>query len=292
MFRRIRPYLITLSIILTLLYGTGMIRFVCAGLTYPFRRMSIWTKYQCSSRLEAAWDGLCNGPQRQDAEEEREYLLVQKQAFEQLAIERGETLKTLQWTSPDLDHEVLPAPIWSHGGGLGVWPRLVLGVGSSHGVTKGCAVVVPEGLVGRVHSVDAKTCEVLLLSDPSCRIAAEIPNVSKGVTIGTQGIDLGEQASASNLYYQSPLRLHFLRADEPIQPGQVVYTEGSGYQRNEEQTRSFPRGICIGTVISTHVVSDGLLQEAFVMPAVNPPLLDTVFILLRKPNTGDNVNVQ
>lgn len=281
MFRRLRPYLLTLGIILVILYGTGTIRYVCSGLTYPFRRLSIWTKYQCASRLEAAWEGLCNGPQRNDSEEERERILAQKNEFERLAIERGNLLKALQWSQVDHPHEVIPAPIWSHGGGLGVWPRLTLGIGSKHGITEGCAVIVPEGLVGRIVSVNKTTSEVLLLSDAACRIAAEIPGVSKGITCGMDGRDLGIQESASNLYYPAPLRLHFLRADDPIAPGQVVYTEGSGYQRNQAQSRSFPRGLCIGTVISTSLVSDGLLQEALVAPAVNPALLDTVFVLKR-----------
>ncbi|MDO5463102.1 MAG: rod shape-determining protein MreC [bacterium] len=279
MFRRLRPYLFTLGIILVILYGTGTIRSVCATLTYPFKRMSVWTKYQCSSRLEAAWDGLCNGPQRQDDEEERERLITQKNEFERIATERGHLLEELQWRPNDFSHDILPAPIWSHGGGLGVWPQLTLGVGAVDGVTEGCAVVVPEGLVGRVISVESKTCTVLLLSDASCRIAAEIPGVSKGITCGMDGQDLGQEEQSSTLYYQAPLRLHFLRADDPIQPGQKVYTEGSGYQRNNTRTRSFPRGICIGTVISTKLVSDGLLQEALVAPAVNPALLHTVFIL-------------
>lgn len=285
MFRRLRPYLITFGIILLILYGTGLTHYVCAGLTYPFRRMSVWTKYQCSSRLEAAWDGLCNGPQRDDAEEERERLLVMKDEFQRIAIERGETLTKMQWQDIDTTHHVLPAPIWSHGGGLGVWPQLTLGVGSRHGVTEGCAVVVPEGLVGRVCSVNSKTCEVLLISDASCRIAAEIPGVTKGITVGNLGHDLGEENASSQLYHQAPLKLKFLRADAPIQPGQKVYTEGSGYHYNEKTMRSFPRGICIGTVLSTKQTENGLLQETLVEPAVSPALLDVVFILIKAPLT-------
>jgi cell shape-determining protein MreC len=293
MFRRLRPYLLGLGIILVLLYGTGTIRSACAVLTYPFRRLSVWTKYQCASRLEAAWDGLCNGPKQKDEAVAREYLLLQKQAFERLALERGAQLEALQWKPSHMPHNLLPAPVWSSGGGLGVWPQLTLGLGASDGVTEGCAVVVPEGLVGRVSAVNEKTCEVRLLSDASCRIAAEIPGVSKGITCGAYGHDLGAQEASSHLYQQAPLRLHFLRADDPIEPGQIVYTEGTGYQRNSVATRSFPRGLCIGSVISTTLVSDGLLQEALVLPAVNPALLDTVFILIREPHVpGETEDVQ
>ena len=45
--------------------------------------------------------------------------------------------------------------------------------GSLAGVAEGAVVSVPEGLVGRVVSVTPHTCEILLVTDPSLKVACE-----------------------------------------------------------------------------------------------------------------------
>jgi rod shape-determining protein MreC len=224
--------------------------------------------------LGAAWDGLCNGPSRDDATEERERLLVLLKNYQVIEEENEALRESLQWQKQQPYH-VVCAPIWSHGGGLGTWPRLTLGLGANAGISLGDAVVAPEGLIGRIDVLHANTSEVVLISDPACRIAVEIPNITKGITQGNAGRDFSEIDEASMLYTAKPLTLKFLTTNTPIQPGLVAITEGSG--------GLFPRGIVIGTVIETRLASDGLLCEADIRPAVNPSLLNSVFIMTRRP---------
>lgn len=270
MFRWIRSSAAIFCIILVVLFATGAIRYLFAGLTYPFRRLSSWTQEQCTSRLRAAWEGLCDGPTRNDAAEERERLLVLLNEAQAIEQENDALRAALQWGKAQ-KREVLCAPIWSHGGGLGIWPRLTIGMGAQQGIRVGDAVVAPEGLVGRIDVVHSRSSEVVLISDPACRVAAEIPNVTKGITQGTAGHNFTNLDTATMLYTPTPLTLRFIPPNTPIKVGQVAYTEGSG--------GLFPRGIMIGTIVETRQSADGLLCEASIAPSVNSALLNVVFVL-------------
>ncbi len=274
-----------LFILLLSLFG-GVILFchsavsgVVSEITYPFSRIAAWVSDQIGVRLNAAWRGFCDGVERTDADTEIERLRVLLNATEAIHRENAELRAALDWL-PQAGLNAVVAPVWAHGGGIGVWPRLKLGVGSDKGVAEGDAVVVPEGLVGRVaEGVTAHTCEVILLSDPMCFIAAEIPGVAKGIIQGMLGKDYTEHPEGDPLYLPNPLRLRYIDMHAQLQPRQQVLTEGSG--------ELFPRGIVIGSVIRITEPEEnaGLMQEAEIAPAVDPTLLRVVFILHRKDRT-------
>ena len=46
--------------------------------------------------------------------------------------------------------------------------------GSRDGVKVRLPVVAPEGLIGRVNTVDERTCQVLLITAPSLEIGAKV----------------------------------------------------------------------------------------------------------------------
>ena len=252
------------------LWGNTAVRVFCAEATYPFRRVAEWMGGQLSDRFGAAWRGFCDGPSRAVAEEEVERLRVMLREASRTAQENAELREALGWAKAQPRH-VVAAPVWSHGGGLGVWPRLTLGVGSARGIVAGDTVVAPEGLVGRVaEGVSPHLCEVILISDPASRVAVEIPGVAKGILFGGQGGDFGKAPGESLLYSGAPLTLRYLRHGEMVKPRQIVLTEGSG--------GLFPRGLTVGTVVAMRK-GDGLLAEAVVEPAADPVLLHTVFVL-------------
>lgn len=256
--------------VLAFLWGNTAVRAFCAEATYPFRRAAGWVGGQLSDRFGAAWRGFCDGPSRALAEDEVERLRVMLREASRTAQENAELREALGWAKAQ-PRRVVAAPVWSHGGGLGVWPRLTLGVGSSRGVAAGDTVVAPEGLVGRVaEGVSPHLCEVILISDPASRVAVEIPGVAKGILFGGQGCDFGEAPGEGLLYSGAPLLLRYLRHGETLKPRQTVLTEGSG--------GLFPRGLTVGTVVAMRE-GDGLLAEAVVEPAADPALLRTVFVL-------------
>lgn len=269
--RRFLPLFLVIVGSILFVAANRTVRGFCSELTYPFRRVSGWMWSQVSDRLEAAWRGFCDGYAVQTLMVEQERLRTMLNASETLARENAELRRALGWSAR---HPLRPvaAPVWSHGGGLGVWPRLTLGAGSNQGIAAGNAVVVPEGLVGRVaEGVTAHTCEVILLSDTLCRVAAEVPGLTKGIIQGCGGEDAGTSADEDLLYRSHPLKMRFVNRDAALAAGQEVVTEGSG--------GVFPRGIVIGRILENRQDASGLLAELLVEPAVDAGLLDTVFVI-------------
>ncbi len=268
-----RGWWITLTVlgIGVFLLWNGAVRSLCADITYPFQRVGHWMRGEVGTRLGAAWRGLCDGPARMDAEAEHERLLVMLRMMDAVVEENAELRKALGWKRAQ-HTPVVAAEVWNYGGGLGVWPRLTLGVGSAQGVKAGDAVVVHEGLVGRVApNVARHSCEVILLSDPACRVAVEIPGRVKGIAQGTQGVDYGEDPAENLLYTPHPLILRYVGKDVRLEKNEPILTEGSGER--------FPRGLVVGTVASQQSNSNELLAEVLIEPAVDPTTLRTVFIL-------------
>lgn len=278
--RRALRWLLPVLAVLLFLWGGGTVRRVCAEAQYPFQRASGWARGQVTQRLAAAWRGLCDGPARLDAEAEADRLRTMLREADRLAAENAELRRALGWARGQ-EARLVAAPILSHGGGLGVWPRLTLGVGAAHGVGPGDVVVAPEGLVGRVAEVTAHTSTVMLLSDPASRVAAVIPGVATGIVEGDAGEDFGADAGESLLYAPRPLAMRFVDKDAALKPRrQTVLTEGSGGR--------YPRGLVIGTLVARKRETSDLLAEAWVEPAVDPTLLRVVFVRVRGAVGGDD----
>lgn len=272
--RRFLPILFIIAASLVFILANQTVRGICSEVTYPFRRVSGWIWSQVSDRVEASWRGFCDGYAVQAGEAEMERLRVMLNEMETLANENADLRRALEWKARQ-PFRTLAVPVWSHGGGLGVWPRLTLGAGTKQGITAGDAVVVPEGLVGRVaEGVTEHTCEVILLSDTGCRVAAEVPGVTKGIVQGCTGEDYGSSAEEDLLYRSHPLKMRFVGRDVVLAEGREVVTEGSG--------GIFPRGLVIGHVSGRQRDSSGLLTEVFVEPAVDATVLDTVFVLTHR----------
>ena len=150
------------------------------------------------------------------------------------------------------------AEVLSAGGGAAAIRDVIrVGKGSLAGIREGAAVVVPEGLVGRVASVSPHTAEVLLLTDPtmrvSCRIEADGDAVAHGILMGADSdrILLGHLSGATAL-----------------RPHARVVTSGLG--------GVFPKDILIGTLL---LVTNGVRGvEGEVLPSVDFATLEDVFI--------------
>ena len=151
-----------------------------------------------------------------------------------------------------------PAEVLSSGGGAAATRDVIrVGKGSLSGVREGAAVVVPEGLVGRVVSVSPHTAEVLLLTDPSmrvsCRIATEEMASAHGILMGADS---------------DRMLLGHLNGAEHVLPHAKVVTSGLG--------GVFPGGIEIGTLL---FVTNGVRGvEGEVLPSVDFATLEDVFI--------------
>jgi rod shape-determining protein MreC len=152
----------------------------------------------------------------------------------------------------------------------GWWQTVRLARGSRHGIQVNQAVVNADGLVGRVSGVSPRTADVLLISDPSCRVHAELQGR------GSYGVLHGKGPSVNG---DILCRMDLINKAMLIREKTTVRTSGLG--------GIFPPDVLIGYV--THVDSDhsGLYQEADVLPAVDLSELNFVFVIVEvagRPN--------
>ena len=132
--------------------------------------------------------------------------------------------------------------------------------GANHGIETDMAVVAPEGLVGKIISVQPDTSIVLLLIDPQAAVRSRIKENS------FTGIARGNGAEES-------LSLDGIHPEAKVREGDEVIT--SGYDLG-----IFPPAIPIGQVVSAVGEGADVEQEIEIDPWVDFNSLDFVEVLL------------
>jgi rod shape-determining protein MreC len=153
----------------------------------------------------------------------------------------------------------------------GWWNTVRIGKGSEDGVEPDCAVISPDGLVGRTKEVANFTTEVLLVSDPACRVSARIARIKDG------GYGL-VRGAGSTIKGHPRVRMEFINKDVEIKVGDEVVTSGLSSAGGV-----FPKGVHIGYVEKFYQDNTGLFQYAEIIPRATAGLLDYVFVV---SNTG------
>ncbi len=143
----------------------------------------------------------------------------------------------------------------------GWWQSVGLGKGSRSGIRVRQAVISPDGLVGRTSAVSPHSAEVLLISDPACKVSARISRT------GAFGLVIGHGV---NLKGYPVAQMQFIHRDTPVRVGDEVVTSGLG--------GVFPRDILIGYIEEIHTEETGLYQYADVLPQAVIHLTDIVFV--------------
>ena len=152
--------------------------------------------------------------------------------------------------------------------------KIILNRGSSHGIKKNMAVTTARGLIGKVTVVTNNTSEVELLytNNSNYRVAA-LAQIEGGDAYGLiEGFDAERN------------ELIFKRIDSAanIQEGAKVVTSGLG--------GIFPKGILVGEVTEITTDDNGLTKLAYVKPAANFSLLETVMVLRRSVTAIDGID--
>jgi rod shape-determining protein MreC len=138
---------------------------------------------------------------------------------------------------------------------------LLVGKGEGEGVSKNMAVVVSEGVVGRVIEVSANTAKVLLVTDPNSAVDVIIQRSR------AQGIMEGKVEEFGILKY--------VQKSDDVQVGDKVITSGLG--------GVFPKGLMMGTITKVERKRPGIFQYIEVTPAVDFSRLEEVLILGAQP---------
>lgn len=149
----------------------------------------------------------------------------------------------------------------------GWWQTLRLNKGRADGVLPNLAVVAAEGLIGRTVEVSEHTADVLLVSDPACKVAVRIPRTS------TFGVLAGRGPSWRG---ETLCRIDFVNKNAAIRPGDEVVTSGLG--------GIFPKGLLVGYV-GDQVFADrtGLYQQADVVSRARLGQLQYAYVVRGQP---------
>jgi rod shape-determining protein MreC len=138
--------------------------------------------------------------------------------------ERAKALQLFQQQSPS---KTLAASVFSMGIGSS---RKVVYVdrGSTSGVMREMAVVIPDGIVGKVTAVYPTASEVLLITDPMFAAGVVSGKTHARGTLKGTGTPL--------------CKVDFVPFEDKVEPGDWFYTSGDD--------RIFPRGLPVGVVKS------------------------------------------
>src|SRR6266566_4981884 len=142
--------------------------------------------------------------------------------------------------------------------------------GKNQGVKPLSAVVSPEGLVGIVSSVDAKTSVVVSWAHPEFRASAMAADGS------VYGIVAPHGSEGPRIWL---LELQGVAYRQLVPTGTLILTSGLG--------GVLPRGVPIGTVVGVAGEAEGWERAYLIRPAVHPAAVTHVMILTGPPVRGD-----
>src|SRR6267154_41310 len=184
---------------------------------------------------------------------------------------RGENtrLRALLGLGQRLSSGYVPAEVLREPEPTGALTFLV-SAGKKQGVRPLAAVVSPDGLVGIVSSVDAKTSVVVTWAHPEFRASAMATDGSVYGIVAPHGSD------GPHVWL---LELQGVPYRQLVPTGTMILTSGLG--------GVLPRGVPIGTVVSVVGQAEGWERTYLIRPAVHPGAVTHVMILTGPPVRGD-----
>src|SRR5881397_3857694 len=147
---------------------------------------------------------------------------------------------------------------------------LIVSAGRRQGVKPLAAVVSPEGLVGVVSTVDARTSVVVTWAHPEFRASAMAADGS------VYGIVAPHGTEGPKVWL---LELQGVAYRQLVPTGTMILTSGLG--------GVLPRGVPIGTVVGVAGEAEGWERAYLIRPAVHPAAVTHVMILTGPPVRGD-----
>lgn len=148
----------------------------------------------------------------------------------------------------------------------GWWRSVRLDKGERDGVALDQAVVTGDGLVGKVISVSERTSDVLLISDPNCRLSVVVARQTSHGILSGKGVSRRGHAVCE---------MDLINKDLSVNKGAEVVSSGLG--------GVFPRGWKVGSVDTVHMDASGLFQKADVIPSADLNNLSVVFVIKLVP---------
>lgn len=144
----------------------------------------------------------------------------------------------------------------------GWWRTVRVAKESDAAIELQSTAITANGLAGKVVAASRNTADVLLVSDPTCRVSVRIKR------IGVSGVLFGRRELIKG---RALCRMNFINKDADVRVGDEVSTSGLG--------GVFPKGLLVGRVSKVYRGPSGLYQYADIVPAVDLGNLDIIFLI-------------
>lgn len=226
---------------------------------YPVERFCRVAVRSVARRIAGAWHGSAASAENARLRRELASVALERGEVERLEAEVDRLRRLLDYATAERK-SWLAAPCLSTGGASAPAGTLRIGRGSLDGVIPGAAVVVPEGLVGRIGAVTPHTAVVETLAEGSFKVSCVVETPG-GAPL--RGILTGPHAGGR-------LYLRYLPPGAEVPPRAHVVTSGAG--------GVYPKGIEVGAVISASTDPNGSSVTAVVEPSVDADSLEDVFV--------------
>lgn len=166
-------------------------------------------------------------------------------------------LRNLLEMKSEVPHRMLPSQV------VGVDPSgwfktIIINKGTKDGVSKGMAVIAPEGIVGHVVGASYRYAKVLLVIDRGSAIDALVQRTR------FRGIVEGEASESC--------RFKYIVRKADIRIGDTVISSGLD--------GLFPKGLRVGIISEISKPSSGLFQELKIRPFVDFARIEEVMVIL------------
>lgn len=187
-----------------------------------------------------------------------EFQVLQAQ-HEELAAENRRLRGMLNFARNEDQLTLLPAQVIENLRGM-----LTIDRGRVHGIEPRMGVITRDGVVGMITEVHDFTAGVATLHHRDCRVAAM---VYRNRVRAYDGV-----VKANGTDYNYICTMDFIDMKNEVRKGDMLVT-------NPESL--FPAGLPVGTVSVVHETGGALWRWAEVEPAVDPYVLDEVFVVTR-----------
>ena len=184
-------------------------------------------------------------------------LQLEKQQYREIILE-NERLKALLSFKEQEPRFVTAARVIARGPDR-LLNTVILDKGGKSGIEKSMAVITPQGLIGKVYSVQDSFSDVLLLKDANFSVAVRLQNSRREGIVSGAGYDY--------------CLLKYVPPEENVVKGEVVVTSGFD--------GIFPDGLPVGVVSKVRKEGIEFFQYIEVQPFQSSEKLEDVIVLKR-----------
>ncbi len=241
---------------------TGIItRIVLSLSSYPLRAINAMV-----DSIKNLWDNyiyLVNVKKENEILKEKiDILLGEIQMLREYRFE-NERLKKILGFVDTQDLKYIPARVIAitQDEGLKV---VMIDRGRADGVTEEDAVIVPEGVVGRVFRAGRRSSLVMLITDPRSSIDVRFERTRVRAILHGTGLHCEAE---------------FVKNDEDVVKGDIVITSGLG--------GIFPKNNIVGTVKDVRADASMMFKKIIVEPSSNLSALDEVIVVKKSNHYAD-----